>query len=281
MPPALDILLLVRRSAVAHIIADRDKIYRIFQNFLVLRSVFDPDIVFLKKVFHISRIFSSCVHVSEEQRFSIFPHCLQNIFRGAGERVDRAACDHTAHLIFRVGFMGQFCHKGAGNKLMMDCLIENPFVHLIRIPLYPAAIERRMEHHVNFIKCKPIFHPSLIPLEHGSCITLEEPDQSSVRPSAVLCGKVQGHLIVRQCDQRLDPVFLQFTDHIVIEFQSLFIGLCLVSIGKDPAGGGFYFSIFPVISISIRMSQESHPIRVCPSILDRMPTFPPQKGHIF
>ena len=120
---------------------------------------------------------------------------------------------------------------------MMDCLIEVLFGQIFSWRGNASAHKRRMENRVDFIKGQPILDLILVASKNRADIALVEANQIAVGPTIVLTSQMQGRFIVRQGNQRLNAIFGQFVKKIVIELQTSFIGLQLVSVWKNPRPG--------------------------------------------
>ncbi|MOA25100.1 hypothetical protein D3C78_1458070 [compost metagenome] len=70
---------------------------------------------------------------------------------------------------------------------------------------------------VDLIKRHPVLHFVLVALKGHRCETHKEIDQLAITPAAVFSDQMVGHLKVGKGDHRLDTVFPEFVEQIVIE----------------------------------------------------------------
>ena len=94
-----------------------------------------------------------------------------------------------------------------------------------------------MENRVDFIKGQPILDLILVAGKNRADIALVEANQIAVGPTIVLTSQMQGRFIVREGNQRLNAIFSQLIKEIVVELQTSFIGLRLVSVWENPRPG--------------------------------------------
>ncbi len=94
----------------------------------------------------------------------------------------------------------------------------------------------------------------LIALEDHFGKAHKEIDHFAVGPAAILLHQVQGHLEVGESDHRLDVVFQQLVEHVVVELQSLFIRLGFVTLREDAGPGDRGAEAFEAISANSLMS---------------------------
>ena len=99
-----------------------------------------------------------------------------------------------------------------------------------------AARNERAERngqHIDLVKSQPAAHLALIASQNRLCVAQEMVDESTVLPSAVSGGQMQRAFIMRQGDQRFNPVFMQFIKDRIVKRQSAFIRLGIVPVREN------------------------------------------------
>jgi len=95
--------------------------------------------------------------------------------------------------------------------------------------------QRCVQDRVDLVEGEPVLHPAAVPVEEHPDIPLVEPDEVAGDPAVVRLGEVQRGLVVRDRDQWLDAVLLQFVQDAVVEGQALLVRLEFVALREDPA----------------------------------------------
>ena len=110
--------------ADTHVIAEGNEIYCILKDFRIAWFKFDLNVIFTEITFHISRIISADMYITEEIVLVNTLHSLDHIVRAWGQRISRHAQDHAADLCIRHHLMSDLCCKCTCDQFMMNSLIQ-------------------------------------------------------------------------------------------------------------------------------------------------------------
>src|SRR5699024_2168913 len=97
-------------------------------------------------------------------------------------------------------------------------LIQNTQRHII---------SQRQSSAVDLIEGEPVFYFVPIPAENGTAEFNIQIYQLPAGPSVIMLRQIKRQLIMGNCYQRLDSMSLQLIEYLIIELQSLFVGLRL------------------------------------------------------
>ena len=113
--------------------------------------------------------------------------------------------------------------------------------HLLLIfPLFKhqtGAGERAMQHDVDFIEGKPVFHQTIKGFKAGAGVAGEELHHFSIAPGAVLGDQVHRHVEMAQRHQRLDAVLFALLEQRAIKGDPFRIRFQLIALRKQTAPG--------------------------------------------
>ena len=90
---------------------------------------------------------------------------------------------------------------------------------------------------IDFVEGHPVFDLVLVAFEYHFGETHKEIDHFTVGPGAVFLYQMQRHFEVGEGDHRLDVVFQQLIEHVVVKFQTFFIWLRFVAVREDTGPG--------------------------------------------
>ncbi|MNC11061.1 hypothetical protein D3C75_587470 [compost metagenome] len=90
---------------------------------------------------------------------------------------------------------------------------------------------------IDLVKGHPVLHFALVAFKHHFGKTNKEIDNFTVSPATVFGHQVVRHFEVGKGNDRLDVVFQQFVEHVVVEFQTFFIRLLLIPFWEDTRPG--------------------------------------------
>ena len=169
-------------------------------------------------------------------------YALHDILGITGIGIEGHEAEHAANLEIGVDLMSLLHHKGCCHHLIVGSLIER-LLGILKFRKTDAGIgpaeniDGRVGLVVDLIEGHPVFDLILVTLHDAKSIAYEEIHQFAVGPAAVLLCQIVGHLEVAECDDRLDAVLQELVKQIVIELQTLFIGLCLIALRENAAPG--------------------------------------------
>lgn len=166
----------------------------------------------------------------------------QNVVRITRVRIGCHKRNHAADLEIGVNLMSQLDGLRTRHELMMqsleaglrivDAVCQCFFSFKQNTRCHICA--HRHGQTVDLVECQPIFHLILIAVEEGCTITEVTINHFTRSPSVVFLRQTKWCLIVRDGYQRFNVIFLQFGKNLIIELQSLFVGLQIVTVRIDP-----------------------------------------------
>ena len=113
--------------------------------------------------------------------------------------------------------------------------------HLLLIfPLFKhqtGAGERAVQHDVDFIEGKPVFHQAIKSFKAGAGVAGEELHHFSIAPGAVLGDQVHRHVEMAQRHQRLDAVLFALLEQRAIKGDPFRVRFQLIALRKQTAPG--------------------------------------------
>ena len=92
-----------------------------------------------------------------------------------------------------------------------------------------------MENGVDLVECQPIFNFFSVSCKNSSYISLIETNHLSVYPAIVGFCKMKWCLIMGNCYQRLNSVFMALVKKIIIELKAFFVWCLLISVRENTA----------------------------------------------
>ena len=231
---------------VGHVVAEAEVSASAFaQDLRIAIFHLDVEAAALPLIQHIARVVTAQLDVGKDVALAHRLLGKHDIFRFAGVRVEGDHRQHAADLHVRVDAPRRFHRQRAGDELMVQHLVHGLFrIVMLGIDHPGAAVAEQRRAPValvvDLVEGHPVFHFVLIALENHFGKAHKEIDHFAVGPAAVLLHQVQGHLEVGEGDHRLDVVFQQLVEHVVVELQSLFIRLGFVTLREDagPGDGG-------------------------------------------
>ena len=227
----------VRRRAARGVIAERDKVDGVFQQFIVA-GVFDNHHAFLAEhAGGVGRIAAARLHVDKEQVLAVFLQRHPHVFRLAGVGVEVTARQHAADLVFRVYLVGNFGRQRARHQLVVRGLVFHLIFVFTFLKHQPRAGERAMQHDVDFVEGQPVFHQPVKFFKAGVGVAGEEIHHLTVAPGAVLRHQVHRHVEVAEGHQRLDVVLFALLEHRAVEGNAFLIRQRFVAVRVEAAPG--------------------------------------------
>ena len=235
-----------RLGGEGHIIAKPDVIHAALrQRDFIFFGDIQREAATFKVVEQMLRILTAHMDVGEPVAAVHGVHRHHHVVRRAGQRVDGAHGNHAADLQGRVNLAPRLHRQGAGHQFIVRGLEHHRLTIFTRRVLQPGVGKRRkifMEVGlvVDLVKGHPVLDFMLIALENHFRKTNEEVDQLTVAPAAVFRDQVERHLEVGKRNHRFDAVLQALVEQIVIEFQTGFVRLKLVTFREDtrPGDGG-------------------------------------------
>ena len=131
--------------------------------------------------------------------------------------------------------MRQLCDERACDQLVVCRLIQCLLGQFFFWGGDAAAHKWCVQNGVDFVKGQPVGDFVLVALKQYSGIAFVKGNQLSVCPSVVVFCQIQRRLIVRDRNERLDPVFVAFIKQAVIKGKPGFVWLCFIPFWKNPA----------------------------------------------
>ncbi|CZY57830.1 Uncharacterised protein [Enterobacter hormaechei] len=227
----------VRRRAARGVIAERDIVDGVFQQFIVARVFHNHHAFFAEHAGGVGRIAAARLHVDKEQVLAVFLQRHPHVFRLAGVRVEIAARQHAANLVFRVHLVGNFGRQRARHQLVVRGLVFHLIFVFPFLKHQPRAGERAVQHDVDFVEGQPVFHQPVKRLEAGAGVAGKEIHHLTVAPGAVLRHQVHRHVEVAERDQRLDVVLFALLEHRAVEGNAFLIRQRFVAVRVEAAPG--------------------------------------------
>ena len=113
--------------------------------------------------------------------------------------------------------------------------------HLILIfPFFKhqtRAGERAMQHNVDFIEGKPVFHQTIKCYKASPGVAAEKLHQLAVTPGAIFGDQMHRHIEVAQRDQRFDTVLFTLFKYRAIKSNALLVGRQFIALREEAAPG--------------------------------------------
>ena len=227
----------VRRGAARGVVAKRDKIDGIFQQFVIARIFNNHDAFLAEHAGRVGRVASARLHVDKEQVLAVFLQRHPHVFRLAGVGVEVTARQHAADLVFRVYLVGNFGRQRARHQLVVRGLVFHLVFVFAFLKHQSRAGKRAVQHDVDFVEGQPVFHQPVKLFEAGAGVAGEEIDHLAVAPGAVLRHQVHRHVKVAEGHQRLDVVLFALLEHRAVKGNAFFVRQRLVAVRIEAAPG--------------------------------------------
>ena len=227
----------VRRGAARGVVAKRDKIDGIFQQFVIARIFNNHDAFLAEHAGRVGRVASARLHVDKEQVLAVFFQRHPHVFRLAGVGVEVTARQHAADLVFRVYLVGNFGRQRARHQLVVRGLVFHLVFVFAFLKHQSRPGERAVQHDVDFVEGKPVFHQPVKFFKAGAGVAGEEIDHLAVAPGAVLRHQVHRHVKVAEGHQRLDVVLFALLEHRAVKGNAFFVRQRLVAVRIEAAPG--------------------------------------------
>ena len=168
-------------------------------------------------------------HVGEELAHMAELHAAENVIGVAGGGIHLGECIHGAEHRARHHLVAEHHGLGARQKHVVDAGVVRLGVGLGRTGGDVAGDG------VDLVEGEPVLALAADALEQCAAKLEVAVDNVAIFPAVVLLGKVSGHFIVADGDQRLDVLGEQIVDDVLIELQTLFVGGLFVARGEDAA----------------------------------------------
>ena len=159
----------------------------------------------------------------------------------AGQRIAGEEADHAAHLELRIVLVCIADGLGAGHEhmvqslephlLVVRSLTDRAFVTLNRSRVQDAA----QRHHtgVDLVEGQPVLDLIFVALEDDLAVVHVELDEFPAGPAVVFFDQRIRQFVVADGDQRFDAVLFAAIEHLIVKFQTLFVGLRLHARGEN------------------------------------------------
>ena len=253
---------------VGHVVAKAEVVAGAFtQNGLIAGFHLDVEATAFPFVEHVARVVAAQLHVGKHIAFTHRFLGEHHIFRLAGEWIERHHRQHAADFHLRVDATRGFHGESAGHELMVQHLVHGLFrIFMFGVDHAGAAVAEQRRAPValvvNFIEGHPVFDLALVAFKHHFRETHKEINNFTVSPAAVLLHQVQRHFKVGEGNHRLNVVFEQLIEHIVVEFQPFFVGLAFIAVREDTgprnrraeafeAHLGEQFDVFFIVAVEV------------------------------
>ena len=94
-----------------------------------------------------------------------------------------------------------------------------------------------MQHNVDFIEGKPVFHQTIKCFKAGPGVAAEKLHQLAVTPGAIFGDQMHRHIEVAQRDQRFDTVLFTLFKYRAIKSNALLVGRQFIALREEAAPG--------------------------------------------
>ena len=264
---------IVRGGGHGHVVAVREHVHgALGQDLLVARQDVGLGSVLLPDALGVVRISAAHLHVRGVP-VAVVQLLLgqQQVGRVAGQRVGGQEGRHVAHHDLGIVVMRVLDRLGAGQELVMQ-RVETGLGVTRRIgggagvALHEAGGQRVVhERHagVDLVEGQPVLHLVMPAVEAEGGVGQEEVDAAAVGPCVVLLDQAVRGLVVGQSHERLDAVFLEAGEDLVIELDAGGQRLGLLARGEQarpvdghaedvPAHLGKELDVLLVVAIEVR-----------------------------
>lgn len=116
---------------------------------------------------------------------------------------------------------------------MMCRLILHLLYVFARMEHQPCAGEGQMQQHVDLVEGQPVFHLAPVPVEQHLTVMHIGIHHAAVLPAAVFFDEGNGRIKVADGNKRLDPIFMAFIEHGIVEGKALFARLGIIAVWQD------------------------------------------------
>ena len=180
----------------AHVVAERDEINGVLEDFFVFRCNVQHNTVFAEIAFHVTRVSAAYMYIGEEIVLAFRFHRSDHIVGMCSQRIGRHRQHHAADLEVRIDFVTDFRRQSTGDQFMVHGLIQIRLRQLVWSRGNPAAHEWRVDDRVDFIERQPVFDFVFVAREDRAHVVLIEADHFAVDPAVVFAGQVQRRFVM-------------------------------------------------------------------------------------